>query len=406
MTRMNLKLQKNKIIEKLKKYDSSVDWEQEIDWNAVLDKNLHYDENFNKICEEMGINPNLLKVSKDEVIKYEKNAREKLEEEILKDIKQEPVLDFQQTHKEICNFSYLCEDYTYSTIFALISNDFILNKGNFGIGKSRSSCELINYLNESGYSLPKTIILSGYLTPKRFFKLLKQYNDCCIVFDEADLILENKLINRILKSILTSRKAIWESDKEEDELEFNGSLILNCNNFNFGTGIEDKIMVNQNSLSTNDFKEKIKQIKNYKPNRKIWDKIKERIIYVRNNNIELTDKEKELVYNYIFNVSYIDSYRFIRRCFKIFENLKKLYGNINKNVYEFGKHLCNLQINKQDVLSKILESFDNEIESKELVEKIANIQQISIRTAHRRVNELIEQGYLSRINKFKLVKTT
>jgi len=382
--------------------------EQNIDFESIVDGKLSYGENLERIKEEIKkLNPEIMdeefKNRDEEFLTHcEAQARRSLEQQILEEIgDKEPVLDFNETNEEIEKYTWLGSEYTYSTLFSLFNGISVINYGNVGCGKSRSTVELLKLLN-----MPKTLVFSGYLTAKRFFKIIKNFNDCLIVFDEGDLLLGNPIINQMIKSLLTSKKAVWESDKDQDETDFEGSLIINCNSYKFNKGIEDKVLVNQKGFSTEDYKEKIRQSRNYKPNMKVWEKIRERIIFIRNNgNIRLNEKEEDLIYEFILSLPVIDSYRVKHRVFDIFTSLKKLYGVINKDVFELGKKLCNSMINT-DAIFKIIQEIDETIERKELAERIANVKRISTRQAQRIINDLLERGILKKINRTTLSKTS
>lgn len=301
--------------------------------------------------------------------------------------------------KEIHNYNPYGEIFTYSTLFAYMSDENIVNIAGVGSGKSRGSTELLKKLDFND-----VIIKSGFLTPKGFYNTIKENQDKLLVFDEADALLHKKQISRMLKSLLTSKKAVWITNKEKSKIEFDGGLILNCNDYSFGTGVLDKVISNQITMSTNEFKDKIKNGRKYAPNSDVWDAIKMRL-KVRKDDISSLDKdETNKVYNFVLNLSSVSSYRVIHRVRSIYKNMKTLFGTLNDDVLELSKTLSKSMV-PGDLLIKIIDNIDGSIKKKVLAEKIGNAIGKSQRTGYRRIKKLIRNGYLKEVRKKRVKKT-
>lgn len=376
---------------------------QEIDLEAEWDNELTIKENYNRIYDKIkeiydfkGEKEGY--EAEDLIEHYEREGRKHKEREMLKGMEEEPELDIDKTMEEIENFTYLGKQYTYSTLFSLMLKENVMNRGTHGCGKSRSSKELVEYLN-----VPKVVVVSGHLTGKGFFKLLRKFNECVVICDEGDLLLSSRQINQMIKTLFSNGKVEWRTDKGDEELDFKGSLIINCNNYNFKGHIKDKVILNQKSFSTREFKEKIKQSREYEPDKEIWEQIKKRIVYARNNPIKLTEEEEELIYDFIYDLNFIESFRVVKRTFSVFKGLKNLYGCLNEKILDLGRELARNYISNTIEL-KIISEFKEEIDRKELKEKLANAKNISLRQANRVINNLTREGHLKKINRTKLVR--
>jgi len=273
-----------------------------------------------------------------------------------------------------------------------------------GIGKSRSNKELLENLIE----MPKTVVVSGYITAKKFFRLIEELKDCVIVFDEADMLLENRQITQMMKTLLTNKKAVWFTDREELETDFQGAIILNTNR-DFSEDIEDKVIVNHKSLSTEQIRENINHARNYQPNMEIWKQIADRVVWARNNPNEnrLTEQEKDFVYEFINELPYLKSFRTRDRILETFECLKRLFGCFNRDIFDLGKRLSR-KFTSKDVVMSILSEYEPNvaIEKKELKEKIAKARSISTRQANKIVNNLINDEVLTEINRTKVSRSS
>lgn len=388
---MNKQLQIAILKKVVKKHNPHLDL-QTIDFEAVVDSSLHLFENYENFRDHYSYLFDIEPISELELIDLEKDYRNNYETELLKEIDGEPIfVNLTDVINEIKNYVYLGEHYTFSTLFSCINGVSVLNYGDVGYGKSRGNRELLKMMG-----IPKVVVISGYITPKRLFRILKHYNDCLVIFDEADMLLSNPFIRNMFKSLLTSKKVVWETEKEELSLEFDGNVILNCNDFKFNRGIEDKLLVNSVMLTSEDMKKKIKQSRDYKPNKEIWNKIKDRIIYIRNNKINLTEKEINLIYAYIDSIPFIKSFRVKDRVFDTFYGLKQLFGTLNKEIFDLGKELSRLYIsNGFSMLSRLIK---NGITKKDLLKQIQTYRDCSIRTAYRIYSVELDRGLIKEVD--------
>ena len=366
----------------IKKLNPDVDLST-IDFKSLIDPKLTFEENLDILKENY---PHLFP-EEPHVVDISSQA----EEDLLNSLNGEPKLDFQEVHNYLKEYNVHAEHYTYSSLFALMDNLTIINYGGSGTGKSRATVELFKKLD-----VPKVAILSGYFTLKGFIKVLKQYNGYCIVFDDADLILQNKDIANYLKTLLTNKKVYYITSKGVEEFTFNGSIILNVNEYKFGKFIEDKVFLNELSLSTKQIKDKIKA-KDFREIEEIWEMIRNRIVYARHHSQVLTKKEEALAKNYVLSLPYLYSVRIYDKFCKILLGLKNLYGCIDREIFDFAKELLS-RYTKLDEIEMFL-SEREEISRKELTERIAQAKSISIRQARNIVRKMIEDGLLYPVNR-------
>ena len=144
------------------------------------------------------------------------------------------------------NIEEILKKYIHIT---LKSNDihFITIRGSPGIGKSYIVAETLKEL-----SLEEDVhykILSGYVTPKKLFEILKRTKMLekpkLIVMDDLDSIFNNKTSTSILKGALINfnnkRIVSYQStrgEQEEQSFDFDGKLILIVNNIPRSINIE------------------------------------------------------------------------------------------------------------------------------------------------------------------------
>jgi len=227
--KMSLKLQKQKIIEKLKKYDSSVDWEQVIDWNSILDSSLHFNENLNKICEEFGINPDLFDIDKGEIEHYENQELQReqkhydrlFKKELKKIVKETPNID--RFYSKL--YGYL------NTLLKSKANGLIIT-GETGLGKSY---QIRKFLEKNNVDYE---ILTTFSSPLELYQQLYDNKDKqVIVLDDVIKILDNDISKGILLSALwgignkrfVEYKTTSHKLKVPNKFEIKAKIILICN---------------------------------------------------------------------------------------------------------------------------------------------------------------------------------
>lgn len=174
--------------------------------------------------------------------------------------------------EEIKGYSPHTEKLTLSTLMAINQGIHILNVGASGIGKTRSTAELLNLLK-----IPHTTV-SGHISPKAFFQILQ--DDGIIVVDEgADLLSDATVINLLLNA-LWNGNVEWVNNRERLHHNFKGIIIFNTNitpNNALMLALKNRVFTNEISLKSSQIKDKILSSKDYKPNTRIWAEIKETI---------------------------------------------------------------------------------------------------------------------------------
>lgn len=282
----------------------------------------------------------------------------------------------------------------------------ILNTGQAGIGKSRSTLELARLLN-----LKDVVCLAGHISPLKFFELLEDNPDSVFIIDESSQILNNnpELIHLLRSALFDSRIVWYSSFKDESgqqivrEVYFNGSIIFNCNYFkSFSLNDKaflDRLYVTNMRLTTAEIIEKMQN--KYIPNIELWQIIRDRIIQIRAGLIrtEFTEDEKSKLNDYIIDkvksitLSYNAniSMRLFEKIREIFYRFKLFFGEID---WEYCKKIAEpyfLDINAQEnFINQAIISNSGRIKIKELVQIIVDFENVSLRTAYRRINEYCE----------------
>ena len=262
--------------------------------------------------------------------------------------------------EEIKKYSPHTEKLTLSTLMAINQKIHILNVGPSGIGKTRSTAELLNLLKI------RHTTVSGHISPKAFFQILQ--NDGTIVVDEgADLLSDSTVINLLLNA-LWNGNVEWTNNKESLHHKFTGIIIFNTNitpNTVLMKALMNRVFTNEINLKSNQIKEKILSGKDYKPNMKIWAEIKERI----NEKTELSKPNLEKIYQIIENGE--------PKSFRDFWKLQKIASFSSSFMGDLS--LINY-FQKTDELWKILNS---NIKRSEKVKKIAELRCITLEGARK-----------------------
>lgn len=174
--------------------------------------------------------------------------------------------------EEIRKYNPHTEKLTLSTLMAINQKIHILNVGGSGIGKTRATSELLDLLK-----IPHTSVV-GHISPKAFFEILQ--NDGIIIVDEgADLLSNNTVINLLLNA-LWNGNVEWTNDKESLHHHFDGIIIFNTNmtpSTPLMSALRSRVFTNVIKLKSSQIKEKILSSRSYKPNLKVWAKIKEKL---------------------------------------------------------------------------------------------------------------------------------
>lgn len=262
--------------------------------------------------------------------------------------------------EEIRKYSPHTERMTLSTLMAINQKIHILNIGASGIGKSRSTAELLNLLK-----IPHTAI-AGHISPKAFFEVLQQ--DGIIVVDEgADLLSNNTVINLLLNA-LWNGDVEWTNNKESLHHNFTGIIIFNTNmtsNSPLMSALRTRVFTNEIGLTSDQIKEKIISGKDYKPNTRIWAAIKEKL----DEKTDISDAISEKIYHLIETGS-PKSVREIWKLKKVTSFSLSLLGNLDIINYF------------QDV-DEIWKIINSNIKRSEKVKKISELKCITDRQARR-----------------------
>ena len=119
-----------------------------------------------------------------------------MEKKMMNEEKEIYKFDYKFVLKELENYNLYCENMTIMTIFSLLQKGRFntMNTGQAGVGKSRSTLELVRMLN-----LNDIVCLSGHISPLKFFELLEQNPKATILIDESAQTFEVKEIIHLLR---------------------------------------------------------------------------------------------------------------------------------------------------------------------------------------------------------------
>jgi hypothetical protein len=322
--------------------------------------------------------------------------------------------------KEITEYNPYMENVTYATLFACMNGKIgkqktnVINMGKHGIGKSRSTSDLLTKLE-----ITDAVIVRGFMTPKKVYETLKQ-NFCSIVcFDEAENIMNDEMAMFILRPAMFGGTVSWLSMKGDaiDTFDFKGTIIANMNHFGVteaaAAPLFDRTLFNSTNLDNKHIIEKIQSAQGYKMNEEVWRVIKDKITLIRNEGIEeLTpDEEKYVMKNIVkvannatvFNKSL--SARARSRAFLVARCMKSLFLELDSTVLEVYEKIVKPYISTDDaddICVRILTQ-KPDLTRKQLTEIIAEQKQISERQATRMVSAAIERGILMGVNRSKVV---
>lgn len=326
---------------------------------------------------------------------------------------------FNEVTKEIEAYNPHCSSITYATIFAAMNGrvgqqkTHVINKGKAGIGKSRGTSELVRILG-----LPDAVILSGYMTPKKMFEILKKHRTSMIVFDESEMIMNNPQALFVLRSALYGGQVSWLSSKGEtlDSFNFTGTIIANMNHFGISehesAPLFDRTLFNQQNLDNRQIMEKMESTQTYKVDKPIWELVRKRVILARTDGLaDLEPAEEETVMQNIRELTSNSSVfskslstRTVWKAKLVARCMKTLFGSLRPDVWEAAKRIMKPYISTddaEDICVKLLKK-NPDLSRLEITELIAEEKGISSRQASRMIKAAIDRGVLVAKNRTSL----
>jgi len=325
--------------------------------------------------------------------------------------------------KEISAYNPYMENVTYATLFACMNGKQgkqktnVINMGKHGIGKSRSTADLLTKLD-----ITDAVIIRGFMTPKKLYDTLKK-NFCSIVcFDEAENIMNDDMSMFILRPAMFGGKVSWLSMKGDtiDNFDFTGTIIANMNHFGVTEAaaqpLFDRTLFNNTNLDNKHVIEKIQSAQTYRMNDEVWSLIKDKMTLIRTEGLsDLTDDEQTYVMNFIvevankatvFNKSLSARARgramLVARCMK---SLFLSFDDTVKHIYETITRPYISTDDADDICVSILVQ-KPDLTRKQLTEIISERKQISERQASRMISAALERGILTAVNRSKIIVNT
>jgi hypothetical protein len=351
-----------------------------------------------------------------EALKYKAVSGKKKEIDNRIAISRQAIID------EIYAYNPYMENVTYCTLFSCMNGKHgkqktnVINMGKHGIGKSRSTSDLVTKLDISD-----AVIIRGFMTPKKVYDTLKQNFCNIVVFDEAENIFNDEMAMYILRPAMFGGEVSWITARGDatDTFSFTGTVIANMNHFGVteaaAAPLFDRTLFNATNLTNGQIIEKITSAKGYKMNEEIWKIVKDKITLIRNEGLdELTAAEETYVMNYlveiagkatVFNKSL--SARARSRTLLVARCMKSMFLTLDDNTKPLFERIVKPYIatdDADDVCVAILKQ-KPDVTRKQLTEIISEQKQMSERQACRMVSAAIERGVLTAVNRSKIIIT-
>ena len=324
---------------------------------------------------------------------------------------------------EIADYNPYMENVTYATLFACMNGKQgkqktnVINMGKHGIGKSRSTSDLLERLD-----IVDAVIVRGFMTPKKLYETIKQNFKSIICFDEAENIMNDEMSMFILRPAMFGGKVSWLSSRGDavDSFDFEGTIIANMNHFGVteaaAAPLFDRTLFNATNLDNKHVIEKIKSAQTYRMKDEIWEVIKDKITLIRTEGLAvLEDDEKKFVMENIvevaskatvFNKSL--SARARGRAILVARCMKSLFlglDDVVKGVYKEIVKPYIISDDADDICVRILTQ-KPDITRKQLTEIISERKSISERQASRLISAAIDRKILIALNRSKIVINT
>jgi len=186
---------------------------------------------------------------------------------------------------EVRKFNPHSERITLSTLLAINQGMNVINLSPAGYGKSRGTKELLEVLG-----IPYTEIM-GHKAPTDFFEELKNAKGLVLIDESATLLRNNDILNLLLSALWT-HKISWRDDTANVE----ANIVFNTNSLPktpFMEALKDRCQFNQLRLDTRRIKEKLRSDFDYKPNKEIWEKVRNNVFVKTELTPEEIEKMKE-----------------------------------------------------------------------------------------------------------------
>ena len=133
--------------------------------------------------------------------------------------------------EEINRFNRYCDRLTFTMLGALAGHfRAVLNDGTPGLGKSRSTVEILKLLPR----LTQVNVVQGHVSPSRLYQLLYQSRSkgSVIVIDESATIISNRDMQQLLRCTLYGGRVGWLGSKQHlqeldvpDTFTFQGAVV-------------------------------------------------------------------------------------------------------------------------------------------------------------------------------------
>jgi len=296
---------------------------------------------------------------------------------------------------------------TLSTIFAKMKSGkgktHVISHGPPGVGKSRSTLELIQLLD-----LGDDIILDNTTTDKGLFETFMEFSEQDIILDECSTLLKNLKTQDMVKLCMESKPITWTKDgSSETTPPYRGNLIINSN-VEIADSVIDRSLMNkvgmnkEMSLEFNEYYvEQLMNPTNFDP---LINHLKK--VLSSEKNLKLSNEEIKYILTFV-NSKIRDlektdySRRIILRLINYFERTKNLFGSLDKEVLDFIEPYAETYISNENSPGLVESILGNgEIEKPILVKRMSKETGWTEQYVRKIINKELEEGKLVLKGKF------
>jgi len=292
-------------------------------------------------------------------------------------IKQPKTLTAQKVWEEIYRYNPFMECTTILTMKTLATNQSSAIFSHGGMGKGRSTDELINEM----LGFKNVYSCDGVVTPRAFFEVLRNNENKIIVFKEASIFRDPKIVDMSKLALEGDGEISWKRyDRESSEeypdeedmmntISFRGAFIITGNYLQESNDTRAFLSRFDNvtaTMSKEQLKEKFKIKRKYKPNQAVWKHLKMKVLSYKDE--ALTKRQEDFIYDKIYE--YIDilgnngvSMRTDTKLINFYKFLIHLFGDefATRKAPEMFAHLLkepDPKLIKADVMPALAIAFD------------------------------------------------
>lgn len=308
--------------------------------------------------------------------------------------------EFEELKNMIKEWNPDCEAITLSTILSKIKTNntlHVINSGNPGTGKSRSSLELVKKIDDDN-----TIFLDNTTTDRGLFETFMEYPDSDIILDECSTLLRSLRTQDMIKLCMESKPITWTKKGESEETQpYTGTIIINTNN-NLSDSVTDRCLYNEAVMNRDralNFLDVYKNKDETKHN-EFLNYCKKRIRSKETTPLTLAEIDKIISFVRdkikVADENQNFSRRILLRQLVYFEKAKKFFTELKPETFNYLLGLSEAYITNNHAPSLIEHLLSNGgMEKPKLVKEVSKQGSYSTTHARRLINEEIRNGKLT-----------